>query len=185
MSRVTIFDHNAKLLRELKKSIEASVAHRDVDDDHRSSWLEACHRFHESFDKLAFPGGLERQFRLLREHDSDAIEMAIRFLEADPWFFRSGYIKQELIAHLRRVRLTDNQQERLRTVILDRIEGEDRREFRRYCQLARLLETPAFREAVLSRVESRNTRVARHARWVLQALISTAPPNHLLQRSAG
>jgi hypothetical protein len=185
MKNMTIFDHNAKLLRGLKEDIDTSFAQRELDDARRLSWAEACHRFQDSFDKLAFPGGLDREMRMLRKEDPEAVEMAVRFLEADPWFFRSGYIKEELLDRLRQVALTDDQQERLRSVILEQIESGGGREFRRYCHLARLLDAPAFREVVLKLAGSQDSRVARRARWVLTALIPTALSNQLLQESAG
>jgi len=163
-------------MRDLYEEIKTSVVHRDLDETHFLLWKEACHRFHTSYDSLAFPGGLDRERQLLRARDPQAVEMAVRFLESDPWFFRSGYIKEELLEHLRRAVLTDDQQERLRTVILDRIEGAGRREFRRYCLLARLLDAPIFREAVQKRSESPNPRISRQACWVLTALNHGAKP---------
>ncbi len=128
---------------------------------------------HASYDRLAFPGGLERQLELLKAQDTEAIEMAVRFLEADPWFFRSGYIKAELLGRLRTAPLNDDQLERLRRIVLDRIDGPGRREFRRYARFARRLDTPDFRAAVSDRVHSGDARTSRHATWVWALL----PPN--------
>jgi hypothetical protein len=36
----------------------------------------------------------------LKERNSSGLATAVRFLEADPWFFRSGYTKAELIRYL-------------------------------------------------------------------------------------
>lgn len=169
---MSIFEHNAKSLRELKDDIEVTFAHRNLDEEHRSLWAEACNRFHTSFDKLAFPGGLDRELRLLRERDQQAIEMAVRFLETNPWFFRSGYIKEELLRLLGQVELSNDQQARLRSVILARIDSGAGREFRRYARLARRLDEPAFRGTVLKRLESEDASVVRRARWVLKSLES-------------
>ena len=43
------------------------------------------------------------------------------FLEVDPYFFRSGYIKADLLRHLKRAPLTRSQEQRLRNVILARL----------------------------------------------------------------
>ena len=53
------------------------------------------------------------------------VEAAIAFLEADPWFFRSGYEKQNIIRHLKRAQLSAAQRERLARVVLAAIDGHD------------------------------------------------------------
>ena len=40
---------------------------------------------------LNMPGGIAREFESLKAGDPRAIEMAVRFLEAAPWYFRAGY----------------------------------------------------------------------------------------------
>jgi len=172
MSDANIFQRNARHLRELNEQIEQSFAQRDLDEKHRASWMQACARFHSSFDQLAFPGGLQRQLDRMSHSDPEAIELAVRFLEADPWFFRSGYIKEQLLRILRRVVLTEDQQARLRAVILHHVEIDGRREFRRYCQLARVLNEPSFRKAVVMHLESDNGRVVSRARLLLRCLAS-------------
>jgi len=168
--KANIFQHNAQVLRKLKNDIELSYPNRDRDEQHRLLWVNACERFHNSFDELAFPGGLTRELSLLKEADEQAIELAIRFLEVDPWFFRSGYIKEQLLRLIARVELSDNQQERLRSVILERIETGGRREFRKYSQLARQLDVPTFRKAVLERAELGDVHIRRRAWWILTSL---------------
>src|SRR5215510_12924186 len=95
-----IFHKNAHTLRELMKAIKVSFVNRERDEDHYELWTLACQQFHSSYDQLAFPGGLEHQLNSLKQEDAQAVEMAVRFLEADPWFFRSGYIKEELLRSL-------------------------------------------------------------------------------------
>ena len=100
---------------------------------------------------------------------TEAIEIAIQFLEVDPYFFRSGYIKTDLLRRLKRAPLTKSQQQRLRNVILARISGPDRRELRDYCRLAAALATPAFRIELEAMAKAADARTARHARWALAA----------------
>ncbi len=167
-----IFEHNARTLRKLKGDIETAFTHRDLDETHRSLWIEACRSFHASFDPLAFPGGLDRELMLLKTGDQEAVEMAIRFLEANPWFFRSGYIKEELLRRLCHADLANTQKDRLRVVISARIDHGAGREFRRYGQLARTLYTQPFHEAVHQRSESADGQVASRAGLVLQIMES-------------
>jgi len=59
-------------------------------------------------------GRLNREFELLRVGDITAIEMAIQFLEANPWYFRSGYHKSRHPQMLRKHLLSDDPIRRMR-----------------------------------------------------------------------
>jgi hypothetical protein len=100
------------------------------------------------------------------------IGAAIAFLEADPWFFRSGYEKQVLIRHLKRARLDNAQRERLGRVVLTAIDGRDRVEFRHYCRLACGVWSDMLDEEVAKRMESPDAGIRRRATWVAEAAIS-------------
>lgn len=165
-----LIEANAAQLDRMHRAIREAWRHRLESPAHKREWHDACLRFHESYDGLAFPGGLERGMALLKQHDASTIEVATRFLEVDPWFNRSGYIKADLIRWLRQAPLSGHQRERLRAVILARIQGRDAREFRWYCRLARFLASPQFLEQVRALAASPDPRIARHASWVLAQL---------------
>lgn len=101
------------------------------------------------------------------------IETAIAFLEADPWFFRSGYEKERLIRHLKRGPLTAAQQVRLGLVVLAAIDGRDRREFRHYCRLACGVWNETLEEQVAERIDHIDIAIRRRALWVAQAVGSS------------
>lgn len=103
---------------------------------------------------------------------ADIVETAIAFLEADPWFFRSGYEKQRLIRHLKRARLSDVQRDRLGRVVLAVIDGRDREGFRHYCRLACGVWSPMLDEEVAARMGSDDPGIRRRATWVAEAAIS-------------
>ena len=167
-----IFGTNAEKLRELYQAIKVTFVDRGLDDRHYQEWVEACECFHASFDQLAFPGGLEREFDLLKHSDAQAVEMAVQYLEADPWYFRSGYIKEQLIQALRKVSLTDAQRERLREVVIERIKKGSGREFRRYCRLARDLRSAEFVAKIRQAMLSEDANISRRAGWVMSSLES-------------
>jgi hypothetical protein len=100
------------------------------------------------------------------------VETAIAFLEADPWFFRSGYEKQKIIQHLKRSRLTERQRTRLARVVLAVIDGRDRVEFRHYGRLACGIWSDFLDEEVAARMQSRDAGIRRRATWVAAAAIS-------------
>lgn len=168
----SVFETNAQTLRALKDEIDITFVDRDRDETHYRRWSDACQRFHSSFDRLAFPGGLDQELSLLKSGDLQAVEMAVRYLEADPWFFRSGYIKEELLKGIKRVTLTEDQCERLRAVILERINKGSGREFRRYCRLAKTLMTTAFSRQVREAMMSPDANISRRASWVMSSLES-------------
>ena len=71
----------------------------------------------------------------------------IMFLEADPYFFRSGYRKEKILRRLKKAVLSDDEKERLRRVVLVQVASSSwRREFSEYARLAIVLDSPALRQ---------------------------------------
>jgi hypothetical protein len=68
------------------------------------------------------------------------------FLEADPNFHRSGYMKEKLLTELKRRRLDPHEVGRLQQIILAVVQKDDhRREFLRYCRVAANVDDETFR----------------------------------------
>jgi hypothetical protein len=113
--------------------------------------------------------------RRLKDHDPGAIESAVAFLEVDPFFFRSGYIKEDLLEHLRWAPLDQDQKRRLQQVILARIrDPKTRREFRRYCRLAPFITEIEF-EKEITRLAGPSGAKPKRAQWVLEHLRQGVP----------
>ncbi|MBB1482349.1 hypothetical protein H5392_00555 [Tessaracoccus sp. MC1865] len=106
--------------------------------------------FHEAWD-AAVPESS------LHGGDPKAVEEAIRFLEADARFFRSGYIKADLCNQLKRLSLSEEDRQRLRRVILavvqDRRPGI-RRETRHFGRLAAVVADAALIAALVAYIRS-------------------------------
>ena len=164
---------NAARLRDLHAAIQQSFRARTESAEADARWRDACALFHREYDALAFPGGLAAGLARLRALEPEAIETTIHFLEVDPYFFRSGYIKADLLRHLKRAPLTKSQEQRLRNVILARLSGPGRRELRAYCRLAARLVNSNFDKDLRALEASQDARVARHARWALAAVSSS------------
>jgi hypothetical protein len=81
--------------------------------------------------------------------DPDAIEGALRYLEADPWEFRSGYLKGRLLHHLVHRELDERQRRRLRPVLLRYCDVGARLEFAKACRLARRVHVPGLRDELV------------------------------------
>ena len=176
---VNVFEANAAELERLRHKVDEMFRERSRSPEHAAAWQEAARAFHTAYDKLAFPGGLSREFELLRGGDVTAIEMAIRFLEANPWFFRSGYYKADILKLLRRHPLSDEQCTRMRKVILERVRDRPLREMRAYARFAPKISTPQFEAEITDVAENANRHAARHAQWVLDCLKSArGTPRH-------
>lgn len=135
---------------------------RDRDPARYDALLRAFHAATEA----ALPSGQPGFLRALATGSLGHIEAAIAFLEADPWFFRSGYEKQALIRHLKRARLDDDQKRRLAAVVVAAIDGRDRREFRHYGRLACAVWSDALDDAIAERMQSADPGIRRRAYWV-------------------
>jgi hypothetical protein len=141
---------------EVKSTAEYKVALR--------RWRRAMERIYS----VRFLADVER----LRAGDHGAVEAALLFLEADPWCFRSGYVKQNLVRYLRHVVLTEDEKDRLRRVMISAVRSGPRMEFREYCRTARVLDSPTLREwlETLSVAWGHGDGVHQRARWMLEAI---------------
>lgn len=128
----------------------------------------------KSFDmalEAAYPPQFWEDYENLRSGtDLNALETAIEFLEADPYFFRSGYVKENLLRRVRRYTLAPEHIYRLQSVVLNVVDKHFCREFREYCKLARKVDSADFRLQLDSRTRDTDKSVQTRAQWVLDWL---------------
>lgn len=118
------------------------------------TWEDAAREAHEAME-AAYPQWFLDNLRRLPAGEGGDVEPAIRYLEHDPWAFRSGYFKTQVLKALRHLPLTAEQEERLRAVVLHVIDDDHRRqEMRDVGRLAAYVETPALRRAVWQRIDA-------------------------------
>ena len=77
--------------------------------------------------------------------DADAKESAIKYLEFDPYYYRSGYIKSKLLVRLKHIKLTASEIKRLQKVVCNAILSPfPKSEFKYYAGLLKNIGTPEF-----------------------------------------
>ncbi len=133
-----------------------------------SSHKAVAVELHDNFDRLAFPGGLTIGLSRLKRHETSAIERAIDFLDADPWFLRSGFVKEEILTRLKSAPLTDRQRKRLAGLVLRSLTSSTRRVFNHYARLAAVVQSGAL-TAELSSIATTlsDPEVERRAEFIL------------------
>ena len=167
MTERLLIEKNTKALMALHEGLK----HPGPEDQDRSMAIAQCC---QRYDQLACPGGLERGLALLAAGDAKVVESAVTFLEVDPRFHRSGYIKGDLLRHLKRARLSEDEKSRLGKVVIARVQGLDSREFRHYARIAPVITDASFRNALQMSQDSTDPVEARHAKWILQAMDSVS-----------
>lgn len=112
-----------------------------------------------------------------KPNDLSEIELMVRFLEADVYCHRSGYMKSDVIRAIRRAPVLPNAiRKRLHRVVLDVIDRPDRREFSDYIRLAKKVADKGLHAQISARIDADSEIVARHARWMLDGLTDDRGP---------
>lgn len=118
----------------------------------------------------AYPPGFWTDYEKLRSGDASGLESAIAFLEADPIFYRTGYVKTKITRAIKPSMLTPAQAARLRSVALSIVDRRDDRDFRAFCRLARKADAPELHDQLRQRLTNADPNIRRRARWMLDAV---------------
>jgi hypothetical protein len=116
-----------------------------------------------------YPESFSRDVGTLAGGDTSAAEPALVFLETDPWCFRSGYVKADLMLYLSRMPLTNGQEQRIERILLHLVDVGDRREFGYACRLACAIDSETLTSKLKTRLNSDDRSQVRRA---LQMLVS-------------
>lgn len=157
---------------------EAALAHeavhrafRDHVRENEPAKYDALLRDFRAKTEKALPSSNPEFRRLLASGHERTVDTAIAFLEADPWFFRSGYEKKALIQRLKRVNLTVGQRQRLAIVVLWAIDGRWA-ELKHYRRLACTVWSNFLDVEIAKRMESTDEGIKRRAIWFAEAVIA-------------
>ncbi|MGI4792035.1 MAG: hypothetical protein ACRYFS_24700 [Janthinobacterium lividum] len=139
------------------------------DSEASNAYFKVQKRYWQLIDE-AYPPTFQQDLARLAEGDLSGMGSIIAFLEADPIFDSTGYLKEDLSRLLCKVGLPTNYIQRLQRVVLSIVDRRDGREFRAFCRLARKADGMELREGLTWRLANDDPNIRRRARWVLEAL---------------
>lgn len=149
----------AQKLRALQQAIHDTFAKRRRSAAEWAAWERACSDFKEAYDHLFYPGGW-KQLEALAQGAPEDIDTALDYLEADPIYFRSGYLKEWIWKRLARCSLSRRQRSRLESIALAYTQRRIRREFWYMCRTMAQLGSEEFWEAVQREAAAESARPA-------------------------
>ncbi len=159
---------NAERINALHKRINETVPHRTHSPADREAWSEACKAFHHAYPDLIFPGGVKCWTSLLAR-DPAEMEAALAFLEVDPWFFRSGYLKQIIWSRLKKSLLTQQQEDRLEIIAVSYLRRPTYREFWHMARYVRVRGSSRFWAEISELAKQSDEEKCIKAGWLLLA----------------
>jgi hypothetical protein len=152
-------------LGELHARVHRTFLHRDHDEKSRLEWDAACYAFRVYESRM--DRHIQRARKAARYSERRLLEFVVCFLEVDPWFFGSGYLKETFLTRLKQSALDEATQGRLRRVLLASVDRRGTREFRRYCRLAAVISDESLVSALEEASRSTDGAVASRARLML------------------
>ena len=105
----------------------------------------------------------------LRSGDASFLPWVVAYIEVDPWYPFSGYMKGDLMRQLRKFDIESRQADRLRAAILGNLSKGRRLEFGEVRKLARRLDTAAFRRELAKRLQEGDADTRERAQLLLDA----------------
>ena len=161
--------------KQLNDEIQRTLPFRDLGKkDLYQKWSEACDASHlyrsplNKFWTASFKSSVQ-------SGDREAINELITYLEVDPYYFRSGYLKGRLVRVIKNAPRTEEDNRRLRGIIWNRAGEETRQEFREYCRLAILISTPSFRADVARKAKPIDNNKFKFLLSYLPQILKTKP----------
>jgi hypothetical protein len=142
----------------------------DPDPEHRDEWSARLAWFDVTWTAV-FTDRFLAAVAALQAGDRSELEYGVRFLEADPWCFRSGYTKARLLPAIARLKLDESIRQRLARVVLAAVDDTRRRkEIRKYGSVARAVGSGELRAQLELRTVAADPQVRFNARQILKRL---------------
>ncbi len=154
---------------EVDAAIREVVNRNDERDPKTRRWLDALTTFYNAL-QAAYPESFAAVDRGRASADTLHTADMLDFLEADPIFFGSGYMKENILTCLKRRYLEPAHIRRLQDVIVALVRRRDCREFRHYCRTAAHVDGDRLRAALQAIVIATDQDAQRRAIRMLEAL---------------
>jgi len=174
MNFVGLIEREAKAISDLQKNVHTTFKNRSSD---RETWSKACEKFHSYVSSLSI--FINRVYNEPEFQDEEILEFGITYLEVDPFYFRSGYIKEEILTKIKRSRLSKKQMKRLRAVLLNAVEHRGSKEYKYYCRLAGFIADEAFIDHLKLTEKVSNGTVKYRARKMLKTIVHSKAHNKI------
>ena len=157
-----------KEINRLHKEIYDCLKNREKSPSHREMWQRAAANYRN------YRSGVNDWLDEVMKNDlcnwSDGRDFVFQYLEIDPIYFRSGYVKEALIRKIKSCKLTKNEAEILRGLILRRIKAGARREFRKFCQMIPLVQNQTFADEIKKLTTAKDRDVSHRATFAMHYL---------------
>jgi hypothetical protein len=163
-----LIEAEAEHVRSLQAAVHSTYKARKASPAALEAWRQACDRFRRYQSPVV--SRIERVHKEGLAHDRSLRDFAITFLQVDPMYFRSGYVKAEVLHRLKSIRLDRDETARLAEVLVDAIRRRGQREFLAYCRLAAALRQPDVMAEAARLAASSDGRVASRARMMVRYL---------------
>ncbi len=153
----------------LKARVQETWRARSQGQNHWREWQRATDEL-RNYQSSILALWDDETLALIRAADRNALEGALAFLEADPYFYRSGYLKEKVLHAIKHALWERNDELRLQTIVLRAIEGRYKRELKFYTRLIPRLRDDNFERAL--RLAAMRANSSNHWRLTLLALDS-------------
>ena len=154
---------------DLQSQIKAALPERSKSPQGLKAWQDACVAWHNHTSILATFWQKE-YLSAVESGDPESVDLAISFVEVNPYYFRSGYMKDRLFRRLRRSKLSEDQRQRLLSAITEAIHSHQGDGWNHFIALAAAFADARFVEFVSKVTTGKDPKVARRAKLLLAGL---------------
>ncbi len=161
-------------IQNARKNIHSTFKKRNLSKTARENYDKACAEFYRIYHLWHINDHLYPDQNKLKQGDPTAIQTALHYLEADLYYFNSGYHKEFITSGIKKLiavkpnAFTKQQLKQLESILLNKVRAPYCREFRYYCRLARvLLPSPGLQEQLMQLSNCSDTGFHQRAQWML------------------
>ena len=152
--------YRAAIVRDLRALVQTTWQARNKSEAAGDAWRETARQYQAVLEHAFRPDFLMSVDALQNRRQTD-IEPILAFLEAEPYFYRSGYMTQNVLRWLKRLSFSVGDADRVRALVLRSVRrpGWSTRAFREYARLAAAVDSSELRVELLEASCSADSKV--------------------------